>query len=134
MTPEQLENLYAAVYRNTGQDPAWIGYWFKNFIESEETAWAELAKELGTSEENLVLLCLCRTPRSDHFQEDLRVVCERTGAKEEVVSRIIRQEQAMMHWRDNTSSAPTGWLLAASDHQEEIPDEDQGTEKNEDEG
>jgi hypothetical protein len=124
MTPEQLESLHAAVYRKTGQDPAWIGYWFKNFLESEEIAWAELAHELGTSEENLVLLCLCRTPRSDHFQEDLRVVCERTGAKEEVVARIIRQEQAMMHWRESTSSTSKGWLLAASDHQEEILDED----------
>jgi hypothetical protein len=123
MTPEQLESLHAAVYRNTGQDPMWLGYWIKHFVESEEMAWPDVALEMEISSDNLVLLCLCRTPRPDHFQEDLRVVCERTGAKEEVVARIIRQEQAMMHWRENASSASTGWLLAASDG-EELPDTD----------
>src|SRR5207249_824239 len=110
MTPEQFEDLRAAVYRNTGQDPKWLGYWLKHFVESEELPWPDLAQELGISSDQLVLLCLCRTPRADHFQEDLRVVCERTGAKEEVVARIIRQEQAMMRWRENTSSTGTGWL------------------------
>jgi hypothetical protein len=124
MTPEQLNSLHAAVFRNTGQDPIWLGYWLKRFVEAEDIAWSGLAQEMGVSRDNLVLLCLCRTPRADHFQEDLRVVCERTGAREEVVARIIRQEQAMMHWREGTPSASTGWLLAASDR-EEPPDTDQ---------
>jgi len=132
MTPEQLESLHAAVYRNTGQDPVWLGYWINHFVESEEMAWDDLAQELGTSTDSLVLLCLCRTPRSDHFLEDLRVVCQRTGAKEEVVARIIRQEQAIMHWREKTLSAPTGWLLAASDR-EEPSDIDQVAESDDDE-
>jgi len=132
MTPEQLEILHAAVYRNTGQDPMWIGYWMKHFVESEGMAWPDLAQELGTSSDNVVLLCLCRTPRSDHFQEDLRVVCERTGAKEDVLARVIRQEQAIVHWRGKTPSASTGWLLAASDR-EEPPDANQGAEADDDE-
>ena len=132
MTPEQLESLHAAVYRNTGQDPMWVGYWIKHFVESEDMPWRDLAKELGTSSENLVLLCLCRTPRSDHFQEDLHVICKRTGANEEEVARIIRQEQAIMHWQETTSSASRGWLLAASDRPER-PDADEGVEKDDDE-
>jgi hypothetical protein len=130
MTPEQLETLHAAVYRNTGQDPMWLGYWVKHFLESEEMAQPDLATELGISSDNLALLCLCRTPRPDHFQEDLRVVCDRTGAREEVLARIIRQEQAMMHWRDTASPASGGWLLAASDHEEPS---DPGTETDDDE-
>lgn len=132
MTPEQLESLHAAVYRNTSQDPMWLGYWIKHYVDSEETAWPDVAQEMGISGDNLALLCLCRTPRPDHFQEDLRVVCERTGAREEVVARIIRQEQAMMHWREGTPSASTGWLLAASDR-EEHSDADQDAESDGDE-
>jgi hypothetical protein len=130
MNPDHLENLQTAVYRNTAQDPMWLGYWIKHFVEAEEIAWPNLAQDIGVSTENLVLLCLCRTPRPDHFQEDLRVVCDRTGAREESVSRILRQEQAMMQWRENTSPASTGWLAAASDG-EDTPD--QGTELEDDE-
>jgi hypothetical protein len=133
MTPEQLRSLHAAVYRNTANDPMWLGYWIKQFVESENMGWPELARELETSDDNLVLLCLCRTPRSDHFQEDLRVVCARTGAKEEVLARIIRQEQAMAHWRETTSSTSRGWLLAASDREEAAHgDHDAETEDDED--
>jgi hypothetical protein len=132
MTPEELEGLHAAVYRNTGQDPMWLGYWLNHFVEYEELAWPDLAQELGISSDQMVLLCLCRTPRADHFQEDLRVVCERTGAREEVVALIIRQEQAMMRWRENTPSEGTGWLLAASDR-DETTNSDQGAASDDDE-
>ncbi len=120
MTKEQLEGLYAAVYRNTGEDPTWLGYWLKRFIEFEDRTWPDLAQQLGISSENLVLLCLCRTPRLENFQEDLRVVCQRTGAREEVVARIVREEQAMKRWRENASGTSKGWLLAASDGTEPI--------------
>jgi len=133
MTSDQLKALHAAVYRNTGQDPTWLGYWLKHFVESEELAWSDLAQELGISDEKLVLLCLCRTPRPEHFQEDLRVACERTGANEEPVARIVRQEQAMMRWRGNAAAAPTGWLLAASDRDDSTAsDQDSGIEDDED--
>jgi hypothetical protein len=133
MTSEQLKALHAAVYRNTGQDPMWLGYWLKQFVESEDSSWSELAQELGVSSDRLVLLCLCRTPRADHFQEDLRVVCERTGAREESVARIVRQEQAMMRWRENPPSASTGWLLAASDGDDSTgSDQSSGAEDDED--
>src|SRR5262245_44106102 len=103
MMPEHLQSLHAAVYRNTSHDPLWIGYWLHHYVQAEEIPWEELAQEMGISAEKLVLLCLCRTPRADCFQEDLRAVCERTGAQEEVVARILRQEQAMMHWRGQDS-------------------------------
>jgi hypothetical protein len=133
MTPEQLDDLHASVYRNTGEDPMWLGYWLKQFVESEEFAWSDLAQQLGTSTDKLVLLCLCRTPRPDHFQEDLRVVCERTGAREVEVARIVRQEQAMMRWREDPAPNSTGWFLAASDR-DESTHADQGVESRDDEG
>jgi len=123
MTPEQLKHLQASVYRQTGQDPLWVGYWIKRFVESEELTLAQLAQNLGISHDKLVLLCLCRTPRSDCFQEDLRVICERTGATEEETARIIRQEQAMIRWRENQTSDSRGWLMAASDGEERDEDD-----------
>lgn len=130
MTPEQLEHLHACVYRQTGQDPLWVGYWIKRFVESEELTLVQVAQTLGISGDNLVLLCLCRTPRSDCFQEDLRVLCERTGAKEEEIARIIRQEQAMIRWRDHQTPDSAGWLMAASDGED--PDEDKAGDKHHD--
>jgi hypothetical protein len=133
MTPDQLKDLHAAVYRNTGQDPMWLGYWLKQFSQSEDLSWDDVAQELGISNEELVLVCLCRTPRADHFQEDIGVVCRRTGAREDQLARIVRQEQAMARWRANTPSTSTGWFLAASDRQdlpESIPEAESDDDEN----
>src|SRR5262245_19272041 len=96
----------------------WAGYWINQFAKSEEMEWPDVAKELGASVDDLVLLCLCRTPRPDHFAEDIAVICKRTGVKEDVLTRILRQEQAMKRWQEKTSSDVKGWLLAASDRDE----------------
>jgi len=117
MTPDQLESLYASVFRNASEDPKWLGYWIVRFMHSERLPRSELAAQFGITEHALVLLCLCRTPRPEHFQEDIHVVSERTGAREEEIARMIRQENALANWRDNRSVTHTGWLLAASDRE-----------------
>jgi len=129
MNPEELESLQSSVLRNSGHDPMWLGFWISSYAESEGLNPLNVATELGITIESLALFCLCRTPRPDNFQEDLTVVCERTGAKIDVAARIIRQEQAMMRWRDDgRKSAAAGWMLAASDADEssdpEIDEED----------
>jgi hypothetical protein len=128
MTPEDLESLQASVFRNSGRDPMWLGFWINSYVESENLNPLSVATEMGITCDSLALFCLCRTPRPDHFQEDLTVACERTGAKIDVAARIIRQEQAMMRWRDDgRPSGGAGWMLAASDADEspdsEIDDE-----------
>ena len=127
MTPENLENLQSSVFRNSGHDPMWLGFWINRYVESEGVNMPGVAAELGISIDSLALFCLCRTPRPDHFQEDLTVVCGRTGAKIEIAALIIRQEQAMMRWREAGGTGKAGWMLAASDANEpsdsEIDDE-----------
>jgi hypothetical protein len=119
MTPEDLESLQSSVFRISGHDPMWLGYWINRYVESEGLKPLNVATELGITVDSLSRFCLCRTPRPDNFQEDLTVVCERTGAKIDVAARIIRQEQAMMRWRDEgRSSGAAGWMLAASDADE----------------
>jgi len=131
MKPEDKQALNAAVFRATGEDPTWLGHWIDRFQQSEGIQTAEVASELGLGVEALVLLCLCKTPRADHFQDDLKVVCQRTGAKEDALARIVRQGQALSKWSGRASEASTGWLLAASDGDNESGET---TEEDGDEG
>jgi hypothetical protein len=126
MTADEFQSLLASVLRNTGRDPTWIGYWMQRFVESERISPSDLAKQLGTTSEKFALLCLCRTPRPDHFQEDLLVACQRSDALVAEVVRVIRQEQAVIRWQEGTASKSAGWLMAASDHMP--PDEGADTE------
>jgi len=118
MTPEDLKSLQSSVFRISGHDPMWLGCWINGYLESEGLKPQGVAAELGITIDSLALFCLCRTPRPDSFQEDLKVVCERTGAKLDVAARIIRQEQAMSRWRDVGRTGGAGWMLAASDADE----------------
>jgi hypothetical protein len=117
MTPDEKQALNSAVLRNTGGDPLWMGYWLNRFEESEGVDPSELAKQLGIDGHRFALLCLCRTPRQEHFQEDIDVVCNRTGANSEMLMRIIRQEQTLTKWRNSKPMKLEGWLMAASDHE-----------------
>ena len=127
MTDEDIESLRESVYRATASDSKWLGYWLGRFISSERLSWNELSSQLGIPLDGVATLSLCRTPRPDYFQEDVLVVCERTGANVNELIRIIRQEQAMERWSQQKTESPTGWLLAASDAPEDLPPE-RGTE------
>lgn len=133
MKADDKQALNAAVLRATGEDPTWLGYWIDQFKQSEGIQTTDIADRLGLAVDALVLLCLCRTPRPDHFQEDLGVVCRRTGAKDDALAHIIRQGQALSKWRRQASESAAGWLLAASDGDEE-DEETSDTEAGDNEG
>ena len=122
MKPEDRASLQAAVFRNTAQDPAWIGHWLARHQQTENLDEDQLAQKLGVAVDNLVLLCLCRSPRSDHFLEDLRVVCKRTGASEKVLAQVLKQEQALLGVSRSGPASTSGWLMAASDRPAEQGD------------
>ncbi len=115
MSPKEKAGLQAAVFRNTALDAGWMGYWLARHQQSEDLDEQQLALKLGLTMDNLVLLCLCRTPRADHFSEDLKVICRRTGASEVALAQLLRQEQALSRWKQSGSPATQGWLMAASD-------------------
>jgi hypothetical protein len=115
MKPEDKANLYAAVFRQTAADPVWLGYWLARHQQTEKLDAQRLAERMGLPMDQLVLVCLCRTPRPDHFREDLQVICHRTGAAEAVLVQILRQEQALHQWTEMGVPKATGWLMAASD-------------------
>jgi hypothetical protein len=107
-----------------------VGYWLLRHRRAERLRLAELARKLGLAMDGLVLLSLCRTPREDHFREDLEVICRRTGADATALAQVLRQEQALARWADQArppgrTPATGGWLIAASDAP---PPEEEGPE------
>jgi hypothetical protein len=105
---------WRSVLRLTGRDPQWLGYWLRRHRRTEGLTAGRLAGHLGLSMEGLMLLSLCRTPQDDSFQEDLVVVCRRTGANLAALAQLLRQEQGLAQWAGQ-SPPVRGWLMAASD-------------------
>jgi hypothetical protein len=109
MTASNDEGLWKSVFRRTGRDPLWVGFWLRLHRLHERIGPARLAARLGLDQHGLVLLSLCRAPREDHFRADLEVLCQRTGADEITLARILRQEQARALGRGRAAS----WGLVA---------------------
>jgi hypothetical protein len=105
---------WRSVLRLTGRDPQWLGYWLRRHRRTEGLTPGRLAARLGLSMEGLMLLSLCRSPRDHYFQEDLAVVCARTGADAAALAQVLRQEQGLARWAGQSPPAQ-GWLMAASD-------------------
>ena len=121
MTRPDRKMLWKSVLRLTGRDPSRVGYWLRRHRRSEGLRPAALARQLGISLKKLVLLSLCQAPQEAHFREDLAAICRRTGANEDALSRVLRQEQALASWSERPP-AGAGWLMAASDATPEEPD------------
>jgi hypothetical protein len=117
-TPER-KHLRRSVLRQTGRDPAHLGYWLRRHRRAERLRPSRLARKLGLTMEGLVLLSLCRTPREDCFRDDLEAVCRCTGADAAALAQVLRQEQALAGWAEERppqgQGSPQGWLIAASD-------------------
>jgi hypothetical protein len=124
MPPPDRRQLWRSVLRRTGLDPRRVGHWLRRHRRSEGLRPGPLARQLGVTMKGLILLSLCQTPRDEQFQEDLRVICTRTGADPVALARLLRQEQALERWQ-GTAPPPQGWLMAASDAEVEPGEGDQ---------
>jgi hypothetical protein len=132
MSSEEQDGLQAAVFRQTAKDSAWVGYWLHSHQEQEGLDAVKLAKKLGVTMGNYALLCLCRTPRTDHFREDMEAICRRTGVKEIDLLRLLRQEQNLEKLRQAGAAPSRGWLMAASDRQQATGEPPPAEEKTDD--
>jgi hypothetical protein len=129
MNPLERDSLHAAVFRNTAEDPAFIGYWLARHQQTENLDDQPLADKLGLAMDKLVMLCLCRTPRESSFRDDLTAICRYTGAPEELLAQILRREQVLLGWQKTAPPGQSGWLMAASDRP---PNEEKSSEMPED--
>jgi hypothetical protein len=115
VNPNDKAGLYAAVWRNTTRDPSWLGYWLARHQQTEDLDERQLAGKLGVTMDNLVVLCLCRTPRDGNlFKEDLQAICQKTGASANVLAQLLRQEENHLRFARAKPGTP-GFLAAASD-------------------
>lgn len=115
MTHELQAGLHAAALRQTASDRTWVGYWLKRHQDHDRLDAAQLASNLGLTMDSFVLLALCRTPRADHFQNDVAAICQRTGVREIDLVRLLRQEQNIEKLQQAGPASQRGWLMAASD-------------------
>lgn len=123
MNPNDKPGLHAAVWRNTTRDPSWVGYWLARHEQTEDIDESQLAAKLGVPMDNLILLCLCRTPRDGNlFKQDLQAICAKTGASEMVLAQLLRQEQNHMRFLQG-GQRTQGFLAAASDAPPEPTDD-----------
>ncbi len=136
MTPQEKAALDDAVFRNTAKNQQFLGFWLNRHMENENLSRQALSKKLGIPGEKLVSLSLCRTPRSDHFAEDVRFVCDHVGAKELVLISLLREEQALIALgeamkasgeMDDTPTSPE-ILMAASDREKPEKEEEETKE------
>jgi hypothetical protein len=114
MTAPGPKHLGRSVLRQTGRDPALVGYWLARHRRAERLSPARQARALGMTLEGLMVLSLCRTPREDRFREDLEVICRRSGADPARLASLVRQQQALARWAEQAPSG-RGWLMAAAD-------------------
>jgi hypothetical protein len=126
MNSKEKASLWSAVFRNSARDPGWMGFWLTRHREHEKISEEQLARKLDITFENLVLMHLCRTPREDQFQDDIRAICQRTGATEMTVLGLLRQEQNLDRLKKSGLPSSQGWLMAASDETGQNDDDDQG--------
>ena len=86
MTSKNL--LHIAAIR-TAREPMFWGH--RLAALRGETAPEAHAKTLGMDLEQYVTLCLCRAPRAEKRDEDIKVVADRVGCDCDVLANLLEQ-------------------------------------------
>ena len=124
MKPQDQASLHAAVFSKTARDPDWVGYWLARHQQTEDLDEDQLAAKLGMTMDNLVLLCLCRTPRDGaQFKQDVDAICQKTGVDRLVLKNLLRQEKNHLRWAQTPPPQAGGYLAAAADAPPEPTDD-----------
>jgi hypothetical protein len=118
-----LEHLAARV----GSDPLFLAHALAEYARTENLDDDGLAAALGCPRPDLARLKLCRAPRPDAFQADVRAVAVAFALSATVLANVVRQGQAFARLRGAAAAegAP-GFLLAARDADPPRPPTDGG--------
>jgi hypothetical protein len=103
--------------RRSRKDSSWLGYWLFHQRSREKLKVKEQARQLGISINQLVSLCLCMTPRKEHFQDDIQAICQHCKITATVLAGLLRKEWTLAQWQGDaqTQASQSGWLMAASE-------------------
>jgi hypothetical protein len=110
-----------ALAERAEDEPFFLAAVLAAYARSEALADPGLAAALGCREEDLVMVRLCRAPRTEpgEFWEDVQAIAERFGMDPERLAEAAKRGQVVLRLR---AARPTGGgLLAARDREPEAP-------------
>jgi hypothetical protein len=111
--PEPLEALAA----RAADEPFFLAWLLAACAYSEGWNDASLAAALGCPREELVMLRLCRAPRTEpkEFWEDIASIAERFGLVPERLTDIVKRGRVVRRFQEANQGGGHS-LLAARDH------------------
>jgi hypothetical protein len=118
---DPLEDLAA---RAAGE-PFFLAPVLAAFAHSEGLDDSGLAAALGCPGQELVMLRLCRAPRSDprEFWDDVTAIAERFGLDARRLAEIVKRGRVVVTFQE-PGAARGGSLMAARDRDREPPPKD----------
>jgi hypothetical protein len=107
------------------EDPFFLACPLRLYATSEDLDDEKLATALGCSEETLMLVRLCRTPREEpaQFRDDIDRIVARFQVNPSVLREAVRRGQSIIHMRkkpagDTGSAVSPEFFMAARDGEE----------------
>jgi len=106
----------AAMAQRVAADPYFLGWILGEYTRSEGLTEEELAVKLGCSRETLLLLALCRRPRStpSEFRADVEQIANRFGVDAATLAQLVRWGEVVARLRAG-AAGDHGSLIAARD-------------------
>jgi hypothetical protein len=110
-------------------EPFFLGWLLAAYADSEGLDDAGLAAALGCSTQALVLLRLCRAPRTDsqEFWDDVTCIAERFGLARLPLAEAVKRGRVVRRFRQ-AGQAAAGSLMAARDREGDTPPEHPGSD------
>jgi hypothetical protein len=118
----------SAMAARAEREPFFLASVLAMYRDSKRLDEAGLADALGCRREDLLMLRLCRAPRTDGpgFREDIDCIAGRFGIDPQRLASVVKRGRVVARLQDGPASAredaPTGWLMAARDREDERED------------
>ncbi len=111
-----MTNHLEALARRVEDDPYFLSCFLTLHAKSEGLDEPMLARSLGCSTENMVLVRLCRAPGTEpaQFRKDIDEIATRFQLRQDSLIQAVRLGQALFHM-SHPESTGTGTLMAARD-------------------
>ena len=119
--PDPLEALAA----RAAEEPFFLAWVLSAYAHSEGLDDAGLAAALGCPAQELVMLRLCRAPRSDSgdFWDDVTTIAERFGLDPQRLAAAVKRGRVVRRFQQADEGAG-GSLMAARDRDAQPPPAD----------
>jgi hypothetical protein len=116
--PDPLEALAA----RAANEPFFLAGVLAAYAHSEGLDDAGLAAALGCPVKELVMLRLCRAPRTDRqeFWDDITAIAERFGLHRDRLAEVVKRGRVVLRFQEAGQGRS---LMAARDREDEPPED-----------